>query len=150
MHVTESKMAWIGIIFTMLGLVTSVYYNGHILKMTRMENEMNCYLDLNQRYHQLVYKLVHNKTFRHTSSDDLGDDKYVIYELFDLIATVKTMENYFSETAPQLKADWERKIDFLLTKPAVKAAWKTQSAYMNDIYSPDFIAYIDGTIHAKP
>ncbi len=136
-------MAWLGIIFTMIGLITSVYYNGHILKVTRMENELNSYLNLNQRYHQLVYSLVHNKTFRHTSEETLGDDKYVIYELFDLIATWKTMEDYFDDTSPNLKADWERKIHFLFSKPAVQAAWKMRHEYVNKIYSPEFVTYID-------
>lgn len=145
MKISETRAAWLGILFTMAGLVTSIYYSGHILKVTRMENEMNCYLNLNQRYHKLVYTLVHNKTFRHTTSEELGDDKYVIYEIFDLIATVKTMETY-AEMAPELRADWERKIDFLLSKPAVQAAWKTQIPYINNIYSPDFINYIEKRI----
>ena len=140
-------MAWLGIIFTMIGLVTSVYYNAHTLKVTRMESEMSCYLNLNQRYHELVYQLVHNKTFRHTSGDQLGDEKYLMYELFDLVATIKTMEAYFIETAPELRADWERKIDFLFAKPAVKAAWAARSEYTDKIYDPSFIAYIESKGH---
>ena len=142
MQNTETKLTWLGILFTMVGLVTTIYYNAHTLKVTRMESEMSCYLHLNDRYHQLMHTLIHNKTFRHTTAEDLGDEKYILYELFDLFATIKTMESYFTEIAPQLRADWQRKIDFLFSKPAVQAAWKARRDYSDKIYDPAFIAYV--------
>ena len=139
-------MTWVGIIFTSLGLITSVYYHDHILKATRLESEMNSYLNLNQRYHQLLFSLVHNQAFRNTGGEIVKDDKYVIYELFDLISTVKTLENYFTEAAPDIKADWERKIDFLLSKRAVQQAWKERAEYIDKIYNASFITYVEQVI----
>ena len=153
MSTSESKLAWLGIIFTSLGLLASVYYNDHNLRATRMESEMNSYLNLNQRYHQLMFSLVHKGQgvfFRTSDDEQHKESKYIIYEMFDLISTVKTLERHFTEAIPDIKADWDRKINFFLSKPAVQHAWKTRVEYANKIYSPTFIAYVEQVMAEHP
>ena len=142
---SELKMAWLGIIFTSLGLVASVYYNDRMLRATRLEGEMNAFLNLNQRYHQLLFSLIHKGpgVFIDCDEDHFRESRHTMYELFDLISTVKTLENYFTEAAPTIKADWDRKIEFFLSKPAVRYAWKKRSDYVNRIYNTDFIDYVE-------
>jgi hypothetical protein len=148
MQMSESKMSWIGIIFTSIGLITTVYYHDHILKATRMESEMKSYLLLNQRYHELLFTLIHNdsEVFQKVDDQSLKENKYIIYELLNLISTVKTMESCFNEVAPEIKADWERKTNFLLTKPAVQFAWEKRIRYADKIFNPNFISFVENVI----
>ncbi|MCE5293697.1 MAG: hypothetical protein LLF94_03675 [Chlamydiales bacterium] len=144
MNSSESRLAWLGIIFTSLGLIISVYYNHNSLQAARMESELKSYLTLNERYHQLMFSLV-NKGEGVFFKEDDKENKYCIYELFDLISTVKIVESHFT-SIPSIKADWDRKIAFFLSKPAVKHAWRARSEYATKIYSPSFINYIDAQI----
>jgi hypothetical protein len=148
MQISESKMSWIGIIFTSIGLVTTVYYHDHILKATRVESELKSYLHLNQRYHQLLFTLINNdsEVFKKYDDGSLKENKYIIYELLDVIAMVKTLENYYTQVVPEIKSDWDRKIDFLLSKPAVQFAWGKRMKYGSKVFNPNFITYVDNII----
>ena len=151
MKTSEYKLAWLGIIFTSLGLVASVYYNDRMLRATHLESEMNAFLNLNQRYHQLLFSLIHKGpgVFIDCDEDHFRESRHTMYELFDLISTVKTLENYFTEAAPAIKDDWDRKIEFFLSKPAVRYAWKRRSEYVNRIYNADFIDYVEQIMAAS-
>lgn len=148
MQISETKMSWIGIIFTSIGLLTTVYYHDHILKATRVESEMKSYLHLNQRYHQLLFALIHNDSEVFKKHDDAGlkENKYIIYELLDVISMVKTLEKYHTQVAPEIKFDWERKIDFLLSKPAIQFAWEKRMKYGDKVFNPSFITYVEKII----
>lgn len=93
-----------------------------------------------------MFTLVHQGqgVFFNMSDDEQSkESKYIIYEMFDLISTVKTLEKHFTTAIPDIKSDWKRKIDFFFSKPAVQHAWKTRIGYASKIYSEKFIAYVE-------
>lgn len=147
----ENKLQWIAIGLTAFGLITTTHYNVRILKATRFETEIAYYLNLNERYHKLLFTLLHNdpEVFKKSDDQSLETNKYIIYELFELLATVKSLENYYEELGQDLSNIWQRRVDFLFSKPAVQHAWQIHEAYAQEIYKPEFVSYIQGVIAQK-
>ena len=78
--------------------MTSVYYHANTLKAERVESEINAYLHLNDRYHDLLFTLIHNdpEVFKKVDPESMRKNKYLIYELFELFATVDLLASHFS------------------------------------------------------
>jgi len=140
----ENKLQWIAIGLTALGLITTTHYNVRILKATRFETELSYYLNLNERYHKLLFTLINNdpEVFKKNDDKSLENNKYIIYELFELFATVKSLEGYYQELDQDISSIWKKRVDFLFSKPAVRQAWLTHVSDAQEIYKPEFVEYI--------
>lgn len=145
MKVSENKLQWIAIAITATGLIITSYYNMKTLGQARLDSELTTYLQLNDRYNKLIFKLVCNdsEVFKHTDTEALKKNKYIIYEMFDLFSTIKSLETYYSELNKDVWPIWEKRIEFFFSKPAVRYAWQVRMQYANAIYTNDFVEYID-------
>ncbi len=145
---SENILQWIAIGLTALGLITTTHYNVRILEATRFETELSYYLNLNERYHKLLFTLVNNDPEIFKKDDDLSLDnnKYIIYELFELFATVKSLEGYYKELDKDISSIWQKRVDFLFSKPAVRHAWQTHETDAQAIYKPEFVNYIHNVL----
>lgn len=148
MNSTQNKLQWFAIACTALGLLTSTYYNAYILKAARMDNELSSYLKLNEHYNRLLFTLLNNdrEIFRRRDDASLNSNKYILYELIELLSTVKSLENYYQELDKDVIAVWNRRIEFLLTKPATQHAWQSRKQYAERIYKPEFVEFVDEII----
>ncbi len=150
---SENILQWVAIGLTALGLFTTTHYNVRILEATRFETELSYYLNLNERYHKLLFTLVNNDPEVFKKSDDLSleHNKYIIYELFELFATVKSLEGYYKELDKDLTSIWQKRADFLFSKPAVRHAWQCHETDAQAIYKPEFVEYVHSVIaHTSP
>lgn len=144
----EIKLQWIAIICMAIGLITSIYYHSKTLKAERIESEVNAFIHLNDRYQKLLFTLIHNDSeiFKRTDQESLQKNKYVIYELFELLATVYSLEGYFKELDKNIWASWKKRTEFLFTKPAIRYAWQSHAAYAEKIYRPEFVKLVESEI----
>lgn len=147
-HNMEIRLQWIAIICMAIGLVTSVYYHANTLKAEHIKNEIDSYLHLNDRYHKLLFTLLQNdpEIFNKTDDASLKANKYILYELFELFATVSMLEGYFSELDKEIWPCWERRMNFLFTKPAMQHAWQCRRKYAEHIYKPEFVNHVERSI----
>jgi hypothetical protein len=97
----ELRLQWIAIICMAAGLITSIYYHANTLKAEHIESEINSYLHLNDRYHKLLFTLLQNDSEVFQKIDH--KNKYLIYELFELFATVDLLESHFNELGPEIR-----------------------------------------------
>lgn len=149
---TEIKLQWIAIACMAIGLVASIYFHAHILKAERIENELSSYLHLNDKYHSLLFKLIDNdrEVFQKIDSASLQKNKYIIYELFELFSTIDAVEGYFKELDKDVWPCWKRRLEFLLSKPAVQYAWGSRRHYAEHIYEPQFVKHVENIIASNP
>ncbi len=149
---TEIKLQWVAIGCMALGLMASIYFHSNILKAERIENELSSYLHLNDKYHSLLFKLIDNdrEVFQKTDNASLQKNKYIIYELFELFSTINSVERYFQELDKDVWPCWKRRMEFLLSKPAVQYAWQSRRRYAEQIYDPAFVRHIESIIAANP
>jgi|GEM_PF-4290791 len=147
-YLPENKLQWIAIALTAVGLISTTHYNFHILKATRFETELSYYLNLNERYHKLLFTLITNDSeiFKKNDNASLNNNKYIIYELFELFATVKSLEGYSQELDQDINSIWQKRIHFLFSKPAIQTAWQGHENYAYEIYKPEFVEYIHRVI----
>ncbi len=147
---TEMKLQWIAIACMAIGLVTSIYFHANILKAERIENELSSYLHLNDKYHSLLFKLIcdDSEVFKKTDDLSLQKNKYLMYELFELFSTIDSLEGYFKELDKDVWPSWKRRMEFLLSKPAVQYAWQSHRNYAERIYEPHFVEHIESIIAA--
>lgn len=148
MSTNEDKFQWIAITFTALGLLFSSYYDAQTVKASRIDSELSSYLQLNEQYNKLLFTLINNDSQVFKKVDDLSleNNKYLIYELFELFATVKTFEIHYQELEADVKFIWERRLEFLFSKPAIQYVWQRSYKYTHKIYKPEFIKYVDDLI----
>lgn len=148
LHSKEIKLQWIAIACMAIGLVTSIYYHAKILKAERIESELTSYLHLNDRYHNLLFTLIQNdsEVFKKNETALLQKNKYIMYELFELFATVKSVEGYFEELDQDVWPCWERRMEFLFSKPAIRHAWQSHLKYAGKIYKPEFLHLVENMI----
>ncbi len=148
MSSSESKFQWIAISLTAIGLFSSTYYNSHILKSSRIENELSSYLKLNEQYNKLLFKLINNdsESFKKTDDISLNKNKYVMYELIELFATIKSLEAYHQEIGTDVSGIWNQRLEFLFSKPAIQYAWQLRRKYAEKIYSPTFVKLVEQII----
>ncbi|MBM3201397.1 MAG: hypothetical protein FJZ56_03195 [Chlamydiae bacterium] len=141
----EIRLQSIATICMALGLVISIYYNSHILKSERIETELATHLHLTDRYHKLLFTLIQNDSAVFEQSEDafLQSNKYLIYEFFELLATVNSLQPYFEETAKDVWPTWKKRMEFLFSKPAIRKAWYAQRHYADHIYKSEFISDVD-------
>ena len=149
---TEIKLQWIAIACMAIGLVTSIYYHARTLQAEHLESEVNSYLHLNDRYHKLLFTLLQNdgEVFQKTDPDSMRKNKYLMYELFELLATVDLLKNHFNELGQELHPCWQRRIEFVFSKPAIQHAWQSHLSYAKKIYKPEFILCVERAITDKP
>lgn len=145
---TEIKLQWIAIFCMAIGLVTSIYYHAHTIKADRITSEISSYLHFNDRYNKLLFNLVQNdsEVFKQASNDSLKENKYIIYELFELFATIDLFQDYFTELDKDIWPIWKKRMEFLLSKPAVRYAWKSNRNYAEKIYTTEFMEHIEHII----
>jgi hypothetical protein len=145
---TEIKLQWIAIACMAIGLLTSVYFHANILKAERIENELSSYLHLNDKYHSLLFQLIYDdsEVFKKTDDVSLQKNKYVMYQLFELFSTIDSLEGYFKELDKDVWPCWKRRMEFLLSKPAVRYAWQSHRNYAQRIYEPEFVKHIESMI----
>ena len=148
---SESKLQWIAIVFTAMGLLVSTYYNANILKAARIDNELSSYLKLNEHYNRLLFTLITNDSeiFKKNDNASLKTNKYIIYELIELLATAKSLEHHYQELTTDVSTIWNKRIAFLFSKPAIQHAWKSRKQYAEKIYEAEFIAFIDAILNDK-
>lgn len=148
---TELRLQWIAIVCMAIGLLTSTYFHATILRAERTESELSSYLHLNDRYHALLFTLIHNdnEVFIKTDDDSLQKNKYIMYELFELFSTVESLERYFKELDKDVWPCWKRRMEFLFSKPAILYAWHSHLRYAQHIYRPEFVEQIENIIAAQ-
>jgi hypothetical protein len=149
---TEIRLQWIAIICMAIGLITSIYYHANTLKAEHIESEINSYLHLNDRYHKLLFTLLQNdsKVFQKTDPDSMDQNKYLIYELFELFATVDLLESHFNELGQEIQPYWKRRMEFVFSKPAIRLAWQSHRSYATKIYKSEFVQLVEGVISQTP
>jgi hypothetical protein len=151
---TELRLQWIAITCMAIGLITSVYFHASILKAERTESELSSYLHLNDRYHSLLFTLIHNddEVFKKTDDTTLQKNKFIMYELFELFSTIDSLERYFKELDKDVWPCWKRRMEFLFSKPAILYAWHSHLKYAQHIYRPQFVEHIENIIasHMSP
>jgi hypothetical protein len=150
---TEIALQWIAIGCMALGLIISTYYHSNSLKSERIESELTTYLHLNDRYHKLLFTLIDHDSEIFKNHDNfafLQKNKYLIYELFELFATVDSLEKYFRELDKDVWPCWIRRMEFLLSKPTVQHAWKTHAQYAGRIYRQEFVNRVENMITSAP
>jgi len=147
-HTSEATLQWIAIACTALGLVISTYYNAYTLKAERVDGELTSYLHLNDRYHKLLFTLMDHDSgiFKKQDDFDLQKNKYIIYELFELFATIDSLEHYFTELDKDVWPCWKRRMEFLFSKPAIRHAWQCHAVYADQIYKPEFVKRVESVI----
>lgn len=145
---TELRLQWIAIVCMAIGLIVSIYHHSHMIKAERIKSELTSYLHLNDRYNQLVFSLIQNdsEVFKKTDDLSLQKNKYVLYELFELLATVESLKGYFKELDKDTWPIWNRRMEFLFSKPAINFAWQQHQRYAKEIYRPEFIRLVDNVI----
>jgi hypothetical protein len=146
---SETTLQWIAIGCMALGLIISTYYNAYTLKTERIEGELTSYLHLNDRYHKLLFTLMDHDSQIFKTHDDfafLQKNKYIIYELFELFATVDLLENYFTELDEDVWPCWKRRMEFLFSKPAIRHAWQCHANYAGKIYKQEFVQRVENVI----
>lgn len=145
---TTNLLQWIAITCMAIGLITSNYYHIHILKAERVETELTSYLHLNDCYHKLLFNLIQNDSeiFKKIDDSSLGKEKYIMYELFDLFATVQLVENYFTELDKNVWPCWKQRMEFLFSKPAIRYAWQCHLKDARHIYKSEFIQHVENII----
>jgi len=148
LHSSSLKLQWIAIGCMAFGLITSTYYHVHTLKAERIESELTSYLHLNDRYHKLLFTLLENDPEIFQKNDDLylQKNKYIIYELFELLSMVDSLKPYFLELRADVWPCWEKRMEFLFSKPAVQHAWASHAKYAERIYKPEFIAHVESML----
>ncbi len=149
---TEIKLQWIAIICMAIGLITSIYYHANTLKAEHIESEINSYLHLNDRYHKLLFTLLQNDSdvFKKTDLHSMRKNKYIIYELFELFATVDLLENHFNELDQEVRPCWKKRMEFIFSKPSIRQAWQSHLDYAGKIYKPGFIQHVEEIITQLP
>lgn len=149
---TEIRLQWVAIICMAIGLITSIYYHAKTLKAEHIESEINSHLHLNDRYHQILFTLLENdsEVFKKTDQDSMQKNKYLMYELFELFATVNLLESHFKELGSEVKSCWTKRMEFLFSKPSIQHAWKSHRSYAKEIYKPEFIASIEKVVAETP
>lgn len=145
---TEIRLQWIAIICMAIGLITSIYYHARTLQAEHVENEVKSYLHLNDRYHKLLFALLENdhEVFQKTDLESMQKNKFLMYELFELLATVDLLKSHFNELRREIHPCWHRRIEFVFSKAAVQHAWQSHLSYASKIYKPEFIQYIQEVI----
>jgi hypothetical protein len=142
---TEIRLQWIAIFCMAIGLITSIYYHSHTIKADRIKNEMASYLHLNDRYNKLLFTFIQNDAdaFQKTDKQSLQENKYLIYELFELFATIDSFQDYFIEIEENVWPIWEKRMEFLFSKPAVRYAWESTRSYADKIYPSSFVDHVE-------
>lgn len=145
---TEIRLQWIAIVCMAIGLVTSIYFHAHILKAERIDSEVTSYMHLNDKYHTLLFSLIHNDpdVFRKTGDESLHQNKYIMYELFELFFAINSLEKYFKTINKDVWRSWKKREEFLFSKPAIRYAWQSHLNYAKDIYEPAFVEHIQMVI----
>lgn len=140
-----NKLQWIAIACTAISLVTTNYHHSHILKAERINSELSSYLHLNERYHKLLFTLLQNDSdvFQKNEDASLEKNKYLLYALFELFSTVDSLKEYFIELGEDVWPCWERRMEFLFSKPAIRYAWHTHEKYAAKIYTASFIESVE-------
>lgn len=143
------KLQWVAIIFTAVGLFTSIHFHIHSLQTARMENELFSYLQLDERYNKLIFTLIDSDPDVFKKVDDLSlkNHKFIMYELFNLFETVESLRPHYQEL--DLWPNWQKRMEFLFSKPAIQYAWQKHRRDADQIYHPEFIARVD-SILASP
>ncbi len=149
---TEMRLQWIAIMFMAIGLIISIHHHSQLIKAERIKSELTSYLHLDDRYHKLIFTLLQNDPDVFQKNDDLSlqKNKYLLYELFELFATVETLKSYFQELNEDTWPIWNKRIEFLFSKPAVNYAWEERQRYADKIYSPEFLKHIENIIAERP
>lgn len=149
---TEIRIQWIAIACMAIGLLTSIYYHGQLLRAERIKSELSSYLHLNDRYHHLLFALIQNdsEVFQKEDEASLKSNKYIMYELFELLASVQSIEKYFKELDKDVWPCWQQRTEFLFSKPAIRYAWQSHLRYAGKIYKPEFIEQIENVIAQEP
>jgi quinol monooxygenase YgiN len=145
---TELKLQWIAIFIMAIGLMTSIYYHANTIKDDRIKAEMQSHLHLNNLYNKLLFTLIQNdsEVFKQVDDPSLQENKYIIYEMFEVFATVDAFKEHFAEMHKDILPIWQRRMDFFLSKPAVRYAWESHRSYAKHIYHPGFLQYVEDTI----
>ena len=148
MPMSENKLQWIAIAMTAVGLGASAFYSTQALRVARLESELATFLQLNDRYNKLLFTLIQNdsEVFKKTDDATLKDNKYLIYEIFELFSTIKGLEGYFSELDKDVWPIWEKRTQFFFSKPAIRYAWHLHMNYAEAIYKKEFVTYIEEVI----
>lgn len=151
---TEIRLQWVAIFCMAIGLLASIYFHVNILKAERTESELASYLHLNDRYHSLLFTLIHNDedVFKKTADSSLQKNKFIMYELFELFSTVDALERYCKELDKDIWPCWRKRMEFLFSKPAILYAWHSHLKYAQHIYRQEFVAHIEAIIasHMSP
>jgi hypothetical protein len=149
---TEIRLQWIAIICMAAGLITSIYYHANTLKAEHIESEINSHLHLNDRYHKILFTLLQNdsEVFQKTDPDSMHKNKYLMYELFELFATVDLLKNHFNELGQEVRSCWNKRVEFLFSKPSIRYAWESHLSYAEKIYKPEFIQHVKEVLDQTP
>ncbi len=149
---TEIRLQWIAIVCMAIGLITSIYYHAHTLKAEHIESEINSYLHLNDRYQKLLFTLIQNHpaVFKKPDADSMYKNKYLMYELFELFATVDLLDSHFNELGQEVRSCWEKRMEFVFSKPSIRHAWQSHLAYAGKIYRPNFVQHVERVVAHTP
>ena len=149
---TEIKLQWIAIICMAAGLITSIYYHANTLKAEHIESEIHSHLHLNDRYHKILFTLLQNdsEVFKKTDHDSMHRNKYLMYELFELFATVDLLKRHFNELGQEIQSCWVKRMEFVFSKPSIQHAWKSHLSYAGKIYKPEFIESVEKVVAQTP
>ena len=73
-------------------------------------------------------------------------NKYLMYELFELLATVDLLKGHFNELNREIEPCWQRRMEFVFSKIAIQHAWQSHMSYASNIYRSEFIQCIQKVI----
>ncbi|MBS0615397.1 MAG: hypothetical protein JSR58_02440 [Verrucomicrobia bacterium] len=143
-------LQWVAITFTAIGLLATIHFHMHSLQTARIENELFSYLHLNDRYHKLIFTLLEKdaNVFQKTDDAYLNENKFLMYELFELFSTADSLKSHFQELNT-LWPHWQKRMEFLFSKPAIQCAWKKHQKSAPQIYDEKFITQVNGIIEAQ-
>jgi hypothetical protein len=86
------------------------------------------------------------KKFQISDWDQLGETKFKIYALFDIFSVIYETKQYQTEIGKTFWDHWDRRINFLSNKPAVRIAWARHRKDQDKLYSNDFIEFMNSKL----
>lgn len=149
---SESKLQWIAIFTTALGLIITAYLGFHSLKAIHLQSELSTYLQLNETYNRLLFDLIqHDPQVFHKTDDALAkQEKYLIYQMFELFSTIKCLETHCRELGADVWPIWQKRFEYLCSKPAFQHSWGHRLKYAESIYKPEFIDHVNSMTCIRP
>lgn len=130
-------------IVTSLGMILSIIYSARTVRAARIETELNAFSSLSHRYNEIIEELIASNKFQTKEWSELGQTRFKIYALFDILSVVYATRRYQTEIGKTFWQYWERRISFMVSKPAVQTAWEHHRKDQHKLYTNEFINFLN-------